>query len=384
MPKQHSGHRERLRESFITAEESAMTDEALLELLLTYAIPLVDVAPLAQRLLQEFGSLAGVLKADYEQLCLVSGVKAYTAVLLKVVQQIKSSILITQHENMDEVAESQLALFNEMQDVATRGNFVSTMPVKYPTQQPRKGSDLFGKAVLKEAIRILPLLPETELLDVVREFLHNNLGFSSEGTRKRYTSYVTRRMFPDGYADAAIRTFARRFAGTQALNEVCFYRFCKAEPVMLDVTEHVLLPALASGAIARPHIRAFLERRYPGAKVIPDCVGAIIEALGAAEIAVVDQQAIMVSYREITPQAFAFIVHNEFPEPGMFNIDLLMENRAIKAMLWNPDRLLPSLYDLRNRGLISKVSEIDAFRQFTTQYTLEELVNHLVVDGAGE
>ena len=43
--------------------------------------------------------------------------------------------------------------------------------------------------------------------------------------------------------------------------------------------------------------------------------------------------------------------------------------------------LLPSLYELRNQGLISKVSEIDNIRQFTTKWTLDELVEHLVAEG---
>jgi DNA repair protein RadC len=42
-----TGHRDRLRERFLRGEESALTDEKLLELLLTYAIPQKDVRPLA-------------------------------------------------------------------------------------------------------------------------------------------------------------------------------------------------------------------------------------------------------------------------------------------------------------------------------------------------
>jgi DNA repair protein RadC len=46
-------------------------------------------------------------------------------------------------------------------------------------------------------------------------------------------------------------------------------------------------------------------------------------------------------------------------------------------MFWNPDRILSSIYELRNRGLISKVSEIDSVCQFTTRYDLADLVNVL-------
>jgi hypothetical protein len=46
-------------------------------------------------------------------------------------------------------------------------------------------------------------------------------------------------------------------------------------------------------------------------------------------------------------------------------------------MLWNPDKLLAGLYELRNLGVLAKVSEIDRFRQFTTKFTLEELIEYL-------
>jgi len=61
----------------------------------------------------------------------------------------------------------------------------------------------------------------------------------------------------------------------------------------------------------------------------------------------------------------------------MYEISWLENSPLIRAMLWDPDRLLPGLYELRNLGLISKISEIDNIRQFTTEFTLDELVDHL-------
>ena len=44
------GHRQRLRDRFVKGEGESRSEEALLELLLTYAIPQKDVQPLAKRL----------------------------------------------------------------------------------------------------------------------------------------------------------------------------------------------------------------------------------------------------------------------------------------------------------------------------------------------
>jgi hypothetical protein len=49
--KSKAGHREQLKAHFIAGDDGAYADEALLELLLTYAIPQRDVQPLAKKLL---------------------------------------------------------------------------------------------------------------------------------------------------------------------------------------------------------------------------------------------------------------------------------------------------------------------------------------------
>ncbi len=77
-----SGHRQRLRQRFLAGEARALTDQALLELALTFAIPRTDVQPVAQRMLMVFGSLRGVLAADRAALCAVEGVGDNAATLL--------------------------------------------------------------------------------------------------------------------------------------------------------------------------------------------------------------------------------------------------------------------------------------------------------------
>ena len=62
----------------------------------------------------------------------------------------------------------------------------------------------------------------------------------------------------------------------------------------------------------------------------------------------------------------------------MYVIRKLDDNRMIRAMLWNPERLLHALYELRNQGLISKISEIDNIRQFTTRFTLAGVAEQIV------
>jgi DNA repair protein RadC len=64
----YKGHRDRVRKRLLAAGPEAFADYELLELLLFYSIERVDVKPLAKALLQEFGSLGGILAASREQL----------------------------------------------------------------------------------------------------------------------------------------------------------------------------------------------------------------------------------------------------------------------------------------------------------------------------
>ena len=65
----HAGHRKRLRERYVRSGMDDFADHEVLELLLTYAIPRVDVNEQAHALINRFGSVANVLDALPEELC---------------------------------------------------------------------------------------------------------------------------------------------------------------------------------------------------------------------------------------------------------------------------------------------------------------------------
>lgn len=388
-----AGHRQRLRERFLAGEEISRTEEALLELLLTYAIPQKDVQPLAHKLIEEFGSLSAVLAAPYEALCRLDGIKSNTAALIKLVDWIQA------HHPVEGTGQSSSAKSSSRKraSLGTPGSqamlfdvpLLDTPRQQHPAKRirrpkklaPQRGATIFGKAVLKEAIQILPNLPDTESLDEIRSFLRANLHFNAEQTRHRYANYIIRRMFPNGFADKPLRFFAKTFPNTQALRDICFYRFLKSEPLQLDLIEHLILPNIGSGYITREQIRKYLSEKFPTSRSIVDCGKAVVDALTAAGIVKANRKQISFAYRDVPFSSFAFVLHSEFPEPGMYDFRKIEENRAIRAMLWSPEQIIPSLYELRNRGIISKVSEIDNIRQFTTKWQLERVVEHLVDGG---
>lgn len=79
----HTGHRERLRQRFLTEGLDSFNEINALELLLFYCVPRKDTNDLAHRLLDHFGSYCNVLNAPHSELKKVHGVSDQIATYLK-------------------------------------------------------------------------------------------------------------------------------------------------------------------------------------------------------------------------------------------------------------------------------------------------------------
>ncbi len=86
----HAGHRKRLRERYARAGMEDFAAHEILELLLTYAIPQKDVNEQAHRLVERFGSVAGVLDALPEELEEIDGIGPGTAQFLTMLPSVFS------------------------------------------------------------------------------------------------------------------------------------------------------------------------------------------------------------------------------------------------------------------------------------------------------
>ncbi len=100
MAKDHQkGHRQRLRQRFLSGGADAMPDYELLELILFTTIPRRDVKPLAKQLIKKFGSFAGVIQADVQELKKIDGIGQAAAVGLKTVRA--GALRLSQQELQD-------------------------------------------------------------------------------------------------------------------------------------------------------------------------------------------------------------------------------------------------------------------------------------------
>ena len=100
----HLGHRQRLKEKYLTCGLEGFHDYEIMELLLTYGIPRKDVKEPAKELLKRFGGLKGILDAGIDELREVRGITAHTAVLVKLVKEISAAYLLQKAQERPQIS----------------------------------------------------------------------------------------------------------------------------------------------------------------------------------------------------------------------------------------------------------------------------------------
>lgn len=97
----HDGHRDRLRNRFLTHGLDSLEEHEVLELLLFYAIPQKDTNEIAHRLINKFGSLAKVMDAPASELMTVEGVGKNSASLILLAKPLCRRYLISQNDTKE-------------------------------------------------------------------------------------------------------------------------------------------------------------------------------------------------------------------------------------------------------------------------------------------
>jgi DNA repair protein RadC len=235
---------------------------------------------------------------------------------------------------------------------------------------------MVSRSLLRDAVAILPNLSVDNSFNEIKEKIILGLKYNSEYSRRRYQRYITAYLFPESIVDKSLIVFSKKVT-PNTLSDVCLYKFCKRYPLMIELFQELFIPNISHGVITRRKVNEFLKEKFPGSEMGVDGSRGFLESLKDANIIKSNGKNLTFSYRQVNPISFAYMLHSEFPSPGMFDIFKVEKNTVFFPQLWQNSDLLESLYVLRNKGLISKVSEIDTVRQFTTKYTLEQFTASL-------
>ena len=84
----HNGHRQRVLDRFRKEGIDSFSPHNILEMVLFYSIPRMDTNEIAHRLIDRFGSVAGVFDAPESELLKVDGIGERSAAFLKMIPQL--------------------------------------------------------------------------------------------------------------------------------------------------------------------------------------------------------------------------------------------------------------------------------------------------------
>jgi hypothetical protein len=248
-----------------------------------------------------------------------------------------------------------------------------------PSRFPEPVLRVCAKDLADHALRHLPQAVNYRHLDDFRNYLTGKLRFNSQATRRRSANYIVSRFFPGDVYNDDLRHFAAAAAGKPALGEALFYLTCRTERIVSLVAEEIVFSSIAEGRVARTRLREYIQSKFPHSKSADQIAQSIVRTYQIYGIGSANRTHLNISLREGWLASFAYVLHLEFPEPGMYAFERMIDGPMHKWLLWDKHWMVRQLYRLREAGLLSKVSEIDRLRQFTTKYNLSEAVQHIVV-----
>lgn len=391
------GHRKRLGERFVNGEEDALSDNALLELLLTFAIPQKDLQPLAVELIEKYVDIYQVLSSPFKSLCKEKGIGTHSATLLKLIDYlvIRSKEQPVEGKE-DDSASSQvelIELFEKEKDDSLK-NFPDifatekqddTKTAKREKQVTREkvskthpgAIKMFNTSLAKETLRFIPKAAEFEDYDEFLQMLCEKLPFNSISTRRRYANYMLSRFFPNKRFEEDVLAITKILKGKEALKDVVFYLILKHETLAQDLAEKVVWPSLATGKVTRNRLIEETLVFYPKMTTVKKIMQAVFDSYVNLGIAKLDNKSLIVNKREGALESLNFILHREIPEPGIYGFEKLTEGPMTRWLLWSEKWIEDQLYHLQRLRILSKVSDIDGMKQFTTKFTPYEAVLHL-------
>jgi DNA repair protein RadC len=268
-------------------------------------------------------------------------------------------------------------LFDRLEEPDAR----PSVPIKHPPSKPRftePVSRIYDKDLVEHALSHIPEAMQFADADSYRSHLTEKIRFNSRATRRAAANYLIGRYFPGETLHRDLVEFAAKTAGKSALSDALFYLTCRMEPIVASVADEVVFPSLPEGGVTRSRIQEFVQSKFPGSKSVSDMSQAVVRTFERFRIGSSTRTRLNVSLREGSLAAFGYVLHLEFPEPGMYSFERLFDGPMHRWLLWDQQWMVSQLYRLREAGLLSKVSEIDRLRQFTTKHTLAEAVQPIV------
>ena len=387
-----TGHRERLRERFLHGEASSRTDEALLELLLTYGIPQRGVQPLAKALLSRFGSLDRVLKAGQSALSSVQGVESHVATLLKLVDclcQTRSTPRpasgLQEHaglvaapappvpERPGPGSMASVPLAQSEMPLNLPGQSELPLAQKTPTIRERK---TIQDVLIPEGLLALKLAHEAKSPEELQAILAKRLGQNSVETRRRYAQSIVRWFFPDGLTGLLPRVW-RAYEDEAITTDLLRWSYLNQEPIMGRCVAEALFPCETGLVMPATYFDRYLldYLAEPASEKTRKRLKTNLKKLGFLDRAKGKPDRLLPVVTQRT--SFLILLHHLFAAKAVRTVELrnLAANPFWKYLGYkSEDAVRALLREADAEGLVGKYVVADQLEQVTTCFTLDEFL----------
>lgn len=343
----HEGHRVRLRRRFVDSS-NPLEEHELLELILTFSIPRKDVSSVVNGLIKSFGTIDRITNAPYEELVAFPGIGESTAILLKSIGAIHMKREMTNQPPLFTNSE------NKLQD----------------SKKSNRNIRVFANDEIANSLSLLPKATSFDRVEDYKNYLVNNLPYNSEKTRFRRANYIIDRFYSNNTLNTPLTFFLNQGSDEKVLKPVVFYHVLKSEPIAVKAAEELIFPALPTSRINREQLKEFTLKYFPeiSDSSLKNMLRAIIYTYSLLGMGVVSGETLRFQLHQGEIESFIYVFSMEFPQPGIYSYDQLFQGPLHHWLLWDREWLRRQLYNLRDIGVISKISEIDNVKQFTVAY----------------
>lgn len=356
-----SGHRTRLRIRY--ANNNDLNETEILELLLTYAIPRVDVRPIAEKLIEKYRNINSILKVNTDDLQQIYGLGENAALFLNLIGDLldrkkdKSKFINQKSKEME-----QPKLINVELELSP------LFKEKLSSKEPEMRS--FVDDEVANSLRFLPDAIRYTDIKNFKNYLVSQLPYNSEQTRSRRADYILNRFFITGTLDTPLTFFSSHISEDHGLKDVVFYELLQAEPLPARIAEDLIWPSLPLGKVDREQIIEKIQILLPkiGSASQKKIIHALSNVYALLDIANVNGESFSYRTRSGTLASFLYILTSEFPQPGMYELSKLENGPMRKWLLWDWDWIKDQLYNLRDLNIITTISNVEYVQQFNLPF----------------
>ena len=393
---QHEGHRVRLRERFLAGEAGSQSDQALLELLLTFGISRRDVQPIAKALLSRFGELDKVLAADQDALCSVDGVETHVSILLKLVECIckarknpglgsglndhaypvvASVPPISERPGLKSVTNVPLSQVEMPLGLTVQPDL--PLAQKTPTIRERK---TIQDVLIQEGMLALKLALDAKSPEELQEILIKRLGQNSMETRRRYAQSIVRWFCSDGPTGLLPRVW-RAYEDEAITTDLLRWSYLNQEPIMGRCVAEALFPCENGLAMPATYFDKFLHDHLGEAppEKTRERLKINLKKIGFLERAKTKPDRLLPVVTQKT--SFLILLHHLFAAKAVRTVELrnLVANPFWKYLGYkSEDAVRALLREADAAGLVGKYVVADQLEQVTTCFTLDEILERRV------